>query len=89
MPLLDKKPAHRFGTKKQSLRKKLQLARAAKVKGGKQDDESHRHVAPGAESVLLQFRPAPRKKPSKCSPTMTKLRMVYLLYLYYAHTLVT
>jgi len=35
-------------------------------------------------SVLLQFRPAPRKSPSKCSPMMTKLRMVYLLHLYCA-----
>ena len=29
------------------------------------------------------------EKTSKCSPMMTKLRMVYLLYLYYANTLVT
>ena len=49
MTLPDKKHAHRYGTKKQSMRKKLQLARAAKEKGGKCDAESGGIVAPGAE----------------------------------------
>ena len=29
------------------------------------------------------------EKTSKCSPTMTKCRMVYLLHMYYANALVT
>ena len=49
MTLPGKKHAHRYGTKKQSMRKKLQLARAAKEKGGKCDADSGGIVAPGAE----------------------------------------
>ena len=59
MPLPSKKQSHSFGTKKRSLRSKLQLARAAKEKVRTRDDESRHHAVPRAEAGDLELVPGP------------------------------
>lgn len=59
MPLPSKKQSHSFGTKKRSLRSKLQLARAAKEKVRKLDDESRHHAVPRAEAGDLELKLVP------------------------------
>lgn len=59
MPLPSKKQSHSFGTKKRSLRSKLQLARAAKEKVRKLDDESRHHAGAEAGDLDLELVPGP------------------------------
>ena len=59
MPLPSKKQSHSFGTKKRSLRSKLQLARAAKEKVRKLDDESRHHAGVEAGDLDLELVSGP------------------------------
>ncbi|KAI0218358.1 hypothetical protein LSAT2_029923 [Lamellibrachia satsuma] len=70
MPLPSKKQSHSFGTKKRSLRSKLQLARAAKEKVRKLDDESRHHAGVEAGDLDLDLVPGP----SICKRTINTIR---------------